>query len=292
MSRRLMVAAMVVILFPAAHVLAEECMDCVQRKTEHYTPHFWVAYEALCCDVPCVGEGYEMKDENVGWGCRTLQVNNELAQGTMCNSSDDDKNCPEPPPPPDPPVDNGGGWSDGGGGSPIILDLGDDTYRLTSVSDGVRFDLRSEGQMSQMAWTRLGIENAFLAIDRNGNGRIDNGAELFGNYTPLRSGQIAQNGFEALAELDANHDGVLNASDGAWSALLLWTDRNHDGASTVDELQAIAGSAITALEIDPKTVGRKDQWGNRFRYMAHFRYREAAAEKRRTYYDVFFRMAE
>src|SRR5688572_31987946 len=176
--------------------------------------------------------------------------------------------------------------------SPIILDLGNDTYRLTSLSDGVRFDLRSDGQPRQMAWTRLGVENAFLALDRDGNGRIENGAELFGNYTPLQAGGLASHGFEALSELDDNGDSILDARDGAWPALLLWVDRNHDGASTADELQPVASSVVTALELDPHVVGRRDQWGNLFRYMAHFRMQQASAERRRTYYDVFFRMAQ
>jgi hypothetical protein len=266
------------------------CMDCIQKQTQHTNP-IWFESDGFCCNWPCEGfTGYEMKQQDRGAGCLVTEVNNELVRGDFCDSNDTDLGCPEPPPPSN---GGGGGWAEViNPGSPIILDLGDDTYRLTSVADGVRFDLRNNGQACQVAWTRLGVENAFLALDRNGNGRIENGAELFGNFTPLRSGQLAGHGFEALREMDGNGDGILNATDGAWSALLLWVDRNHDGVSTPGELQPISSSAVTELELDPRVVGRKDQWGNQFRYMAHFRFRHASAEARRTYYDVFFRMGE
>lgn len=171
--------------------------------------------------------------------------------------------------------------------SPILLDLAQDKYVLTSFEDGVRFDLRNEGVRKQTAWTRANAENAFLAMDRDGNGQIDNGAELFGNYTPLRSGKLAQNGFEALDELDDNRDGVVDAADSAWTALLLWTDRNHDGQSSADELRPIAISAVTAMETDYAMVGKKDQWGNLYRFKSRFQLRE----RDHTYYDVFLRSA-
>lgn len=243
--------------------------------------------EGACCDASCFYPGYTVEDEDVGWGCQVAQIpphwnTQHNIYGTICNSSEDDLGCPEPPPPPTEEIQHSG--------SPIVLDLGEHNYRLTSLRDGVRFDLRNEGRSPQMAWTRLGVENAFLALDRNGNGRIDNGSELFGNYTPLRSGALAQNGFVALAEFDSNQDRVIDASDAAWQILLLWTDRNHDGWSTADELQPLRASMVTALETKYRTIGKKDQWGNLFRYMSKFRVREGGNEHRRTYYDVFLRI--
>jgi hypothetical protein len=132
----------------------------------------------------------------------------------------------------------------------------------------------------------VGVENAFLAIDRNGNGRIDNGSELFGDSTPLRSGQVGHHGFEVLRELDENADGVIDRRDSVWARLLLWTDRDHDGVTTGDELEPIAGSGVTALETEYELVGRRDQWGNAFRYMSHVHF----AEGRRAYYDVYLRL--
>jgi hypothetical protein len=143
-----------------------------------------------------------------------------------------------------------------------------------------------------MAWTRLGAENAFLALDRNGNGQIDNGAELFGNYTPLRDGSLAANGFEALDDLDTNSDRVIDSADPVWTSLLLWTDRNHDGFSSADELQPVAGSTVSFLRTEHRTISKKDQWGNLFHYAAKFGMTKNGREHERTYYDVFFQIAQ
>lgn len=275
--------------FGALEVSADigTCMDCAQRQVKHEEDpeHIWFESDGMCCHWPCFGD-YELKQADVGWGCSTTPVNNELVVGDICSSSSADQGCPDPPPPP--PADGGELQHTG---SPIIIDLGDRAYQLTSAAEGVLFDLRNEGSMPQVAWTRLGSENAFLALDRNGNGRIDDGAELFGDYTLLRSGQRAQNGFDALQELDANGDGTVDGHDGAWQALVLWTDRNHDGVSSADELQPIAGSPVVGLETTYRHVGRKDQWRNEFRYMAHLRLQEGASgQSRRAYYDVFLRI--
>jgi hypothetical protein len=126
---------------------------------------------------------------------------------------------------------------------------------------------------------------AFLALDRNHNGRIDDGGELFGNHTRLAGGAEAANGFDALAEFDLNRDGIINAADPVWPLLLLWTDRNHDGKSSPDELQPAASSLVT-LDLRYHWNGRRDRFGNMFRY-------ESSAEISgipRTIYDVFFRI--
>jgi hypothetical protein len=262
------------------------CMDCAQRYVVKQDIHGgnWLVTEGMCCTSPCYPTEFSVIEEDRGHGCRvgTRTIVSGVEE-TYCNSTFDDYGCPPPPPPTEEIQHNG---------SPIVLDLGDNSYRLTSTADGVRFDLRNEGRRIQTAWTRLGVENAFLALDRNGNGVIDSGAELFGNYTRLRSGELAQNGFQVLAELDENTDGVIDSSDSAWDALLLWVDRNHDGNSTVDELATIASSAVSSLETRYSAIGKRDQWGNTFRFAAHFRFGSKAAEPRRAYYDVFFKTAE
>ncbi len=267
----------------------EECMDCYQKKT--ITPigdDERTDFEAECADVSPSQGGFTLEDEDVGWGCRTAQLPPSYGTmfqfyGTICNSSEADLGCPEEPPPPPDEIQHNG--------SPILLDLGVHSYHLTSIPGGVQFDLRNDGRRRQMAWTRMGVENAFLAHDRNGNGQIDNGSELFGNYTPLRSGALAANGFVALAEFDSNHDRVVDARDeAAWQVLLLWTDRNHDGWSTGDELQPIAQSMVIALGTEYRTIRKKDQWGNLFHYMSKSRFRHGGREHQRTYYDVFLRI--
>ncbi len=173
-------------------------------------------------------------------------------------------------------------------GSPILLDLGHESYQLTSLTDGVLFDLRNEGHRISVAWTRANAEVAFLAVDRNGNGRIDNGAELFGNFTPLATGDIAANGYVALREFDDDRNDVVNAADAGWKLLLLWVDRDHNGLSSAGELTPIAESSVTALETEYLPVGRKDRQGNEFRYLSHFSLRGPQNDSRRAYYDVFF----
>jgi hypothetical protein len=176
--------------------------------------------------------------------------------------------------------------------SPIVLDLGNDGYRMSSVADGVLFDLRNEGVARRVAWTRGGTANAFLAMDRNGNGTIDNGGELFGNRTRLRNGLLAGNGFEVLGELDDNGDGVVDARDRVWSDLLLWIDADHNGISSAGELQPIATSAVAAIETAYRFVGRKDRWGNYFPYMNFFWVRLGASQVRRVDYDVFLSVSD
>lgn len=190
----------------------------------------------------------------------------------------------QPPPPPQDEIQHNG--------SPIVLALEDDGYRLTSIADGVRFDLDADGIATRMAWTRTGVENAFLALDRNHNGRVDSGAELFGNFTPLATGGLARNGFEALREFDGNADGVIDRKDAAWSRLLLWTDRNHDGRSTPSELERLSRSKVIALGLDYRRSGKKDRWGNEFRYQARLRMRRGSTEIDRTYYDIYFALQQ
>ncbi|SUX30472.1 Uncharacterised protein [Chromobacterium vaccinii] len=101
-----------------------------------------------------------------------------------------------------------------------------------------------------------------LVLDRNGNGLIDNGGELFGSETLLANGKKAANGFDALAELDSNKDGKLDSQDEAWSKLKLWQDKNGDGVSSVDELKTLAESGLTSLNLQYATQNKTDAAGN------------------------------
>jgi len=167
---------------------------------------------------------------------------------------------------------------------PIVIRLSDAAWNLSSVRDPVRFDIHANGKKTTLAWTARGADVAFLALDRNGNGTIDDGSELFGNATPLPNGQRAANGFAALAQFDANGDGVIDRNDPVWSSLLLWVDRNHDGISQPDELLPIAQSAITSIELDHHWTGRRDASRNFFRFEGHAH----MGNRVTTFYDVFF----
>jgi len=167
---------------------------------------------------------------------------------------------------------------------PIVIRLSEPQWKLSSLRDPVQFDIHANGKKTILAWTAEGADIAFLALDRNGNGTIDDGSELFGNATPLPNGQPAPNGFAALAQYDANGDGVIDRNDPIWTALLLWVDRNHDGISQPDELTPVAQSAITSIELAHHWSGRRDPSRNFFRFegLVHFGNRTS------TFYDVFF----
>jgi hypothetical protein len=170
--------------------------------------------------------------------------------------------------------------------TPIVLDVSDNGYDLTDFRGGVQFDLKGNGKRRQMSWTSAGSDDAFLALDRNGNGLIDNGVELFGNHTPQRA-TGPRNGFEALRELDGNGDGAIDGGDTVYPALLLWTDRNHNGESESTELTSLTESGIVSIALDYRESKRVDRHGNMFRLRSRVR-----GEGGPFAYDVYLLLAE
>jgi hypothetical protein len=198
----------------------------------------------------------------------------------------------DPPPPPDRDpnniVDNSGCPAYQNCNSPIIINLSNGPYQLSGRNQPVSFDIDANGTLDRIGWTAAGAPMAFLALDRNGNGTIDSGAELFGNHTPLRSG-VAANGFDALAQYDANGDGIIDGSDPIWPSLLLWTDLNHDGISQPSELALMSTSTVTAIGLDYHWTGRRDQSGNIFRYQSRVWIDSGGKHATpRPVYDVYF----
>lgn len=153
------------------------------------------------------------------------------------------------------------------GGSPIVIDIAGDGIALTSPSDGVDFDLNGNGTRDRLGWTRRDSDDAWLALDRNGNGTIDKGAELFGDFT-AQPASSNKNGFLALAQFDNNRDGVIDSRDSVFESLRLWQDKNHNGISEPEELHTLVELNVKSLELDFKESKRVDEFGNEFKYRA------------------------
>lgn len=181
-----------------------------------------------------------------------------------------------------------GGGTDNTDCSPIIIDFSGNGFSLTSAANGVMFDIGAIGKPMKISWTAPGAANAFLALDRNGNGVIDNGTELFGNITP-QPASAHPNGFLALAQYDANGDGVIDASDPIYSQLRLWIDANHDGVSQPEELHTLPEMGVYSISLDYSLSMRTDEFGNVFRYKAKVNAGQAgASDVGKKAYDVFF----
>jgi hypothetical protein len=148
---------------------------------------------------------------------------------------------------------------------PIVVDLAQPSLRFTAAEGGVLFDIDGDGSLEPLAWTDAGAGDGFLALDRNGNGRIDSGRELFGNHTAQLPSD-KPNGFLALAVFDGNGDGVISSDDGIWPALRIWVDANHNGVSEAGELAALSAYAIKAIDLSYHESRRKDGNGNELRY--------------------------
>jgi Ca2+-binding EF-hand superfamily protein len=130
-------------------------------------------------------------------------------------------------------------------GTPIILDLDGNGVQTLNVSEGVMFDLFADGATINTGWVSRG--DGLLVMDRNHDGRINDGAELFGSATRLANGQRASDGYGALRELDSNGDGVVDAQDGAFADLRVWVDANSDGVSGQGEMRTLASLGITSI---------------------------------------------
>jgi hypothetical protein len=189
----------------------------------------------------------------------------------------------------------GQGCVDGMCYTPVLIDLQGDGIQLSNAQNGVLFNVLP-GHPAKLAWTLPGSDDAWLVLDRNGNGTIDSGEELFGNATPQAPPPPGEfkHGFLALAEYDTstkggNGDGLITASDAIFNSLRLWQDKNHNGISEPSELRGLSESGVATVECNYKESKRTDEFGNSFRYRAKVKDKRGA-QIGRWAWDVFLRM--
>ena len=145
--------------------------------------------------------------------------------------------------------------------SPIVIDLNGDGVKTLALAGKRHFDLDNNGFAEQTAWVDGG--DGLLVRDLDGNGRIESGAELFGDHTGFADGTMAADGYAALAEHDDNGDGLIDAKDPIWRELQVWRDENSDAHSAAEELHPLADFDITAISLAAKRVSETDAAGNR-----------------------------
>lgn len=139
-------------------------------------------------------------------------------------------------------------------GSPLVVDADlSGTIDLSSVDDsGVRYDFWQDGYAKATGW--VDATDGFLVRDLDSNGLIEGAREMFGSEYPLgyvmqHSAINDENGFAKLAALDANHDGLVDASDAGFADLRVWQDLNQDGVSQSGELVTLASLGIESFDV-------------------------------------------
>lgn len=145
---------------------------------------------------------------------------------------------------------------------PLVLDLNNNGIETVGINTAslILFDQNADGVKTATGW--ISANDGLLVWDRNGNGTIDNGRELFGDSTIKSDGTLATNGFNALADLDSNHDGIVNDQDADFANLRIWRDLNQDGISQSSELSTLDTYQIAGINLNTTTVNTAQNNGN------------------------------
>ena len=112
---------------------------------------------------------------------------------------------------------------------------------LTQLNPALNFDHNSNDFKEATGW--ISNDDAFLTYDKNGNGIIDDGSDMFGETN-------AANGFEALKKFDDNKDGKIDENDVIWQKLSLWRDINSDAKTDEGELISIKDTDIKSIDLN------------------------------------------
>jgi hypothetical protein len=145
--------------------------------------------------------------------------------------------------------------------TPLVIDMTGEGIHTTLEDGSIYFDHSGDGDSGSTGWIKN--NSAFLVWDKNNNGLIDNGNEMFGNNTILQqSGEKAADGFAALADLDSNKDGKFDAEDSFWMSLGLWRDANNNGITDSGELASLHASGIESINLSYYNADIFDANGN------------------------------
>ena len=153
---------------------------------------------------------------------------------------------------------------------PIVLDLdgdGIETIAYDKLKKAV-FDHDGDGIAHATGWVKK--DDGILVLDRNGDGVINDGREVFGDSTILSTGETAKHGYEALADLDSDGNGKINADDTKFDELRVWRDLDSDGVSDVGELFGLHELGIGALNLDYQDVDKNLTGGNKLTQLGSY----------------------
>ena len=145
--------------------------------------------------------------------------------------------------------------------TPLAIELYGEELLTTSVEDGVSFDMDGDGMAEQTAWLKKG--SGFLVWDKNGDGMVNDGTEMFGEATVMSDGKRAENGVEALKDLDSDNNNIINQYDELWGELRIWHDENSNGKTEEGELSLLSDWDIQSISLDFAEINLKDEADNK-----------------------------
>ena len=151
---------------------------------------------------------------------------------------------------------------------PLALDLDGDGIETIGADGTVLFDHNGDGTRRGTGWVKG--DDGLLVLDKDGNGSIDSGAELFGIDYVKSDNTKASDGFDALRDLDSNADGVFDANDAQFANVQVWRDLDQDGVSDAGELMSLTDAGIASIGLNDTAFNQALAGGNQMTSKAAF----------------------
>ena len=167
-------------------------------------------------------------------------------------------------------------WQEEACNTPLVLSFDEAPVEMRASAG--TFDVSGAGRCTGTDWPTAATP--WLAMDLDGNGEIDSGAELFGSGTVMTNGRHADNGFTALAPLDEDRDGYVGPSDPRFGDILVWRDVDGNKRSTPAELTRLADEGVTRIALEHAVLEQCDARGNCGRERSRFEFQGAGGTVR------------